>query len=172
MQQGWMPVCGKCGYENPSNYCPNCGARQPRRQSPSSSAPFPWKTVLGVLFIAIILVAAVGIGTAIVIRLIEEHESNDSSPYAAPLSRPFFAPPTATPIPPIHTRVTCRKIADHWILDNENIRKITRLSVRFRGQDRMECLAWVDVEWAEDEWVTLGARRDYGGTIYYFLEWD
>ena len=171
MQQGRMPVCGKCGYENPSNYCPNCGARQPRRQSPSSSAPFPWKTVLGVLFTAIILVAAVGIGTAIVIGLIEEHESSGSSPYAAPLNR-FFAPPTATPIPPIHQLVTCREIADDWTLDKEQIRKITRLSVRFRGQDRMECDGWVDVEWAEDEWVTLGAERDYEGGIYIFIEPD
>ena len=74
--------------------------------------------------------------------------------------------------PPIHTVVTCREIADRFTLKNDSIRKITRLSVSFRGQDRMECRAWVDVEWAEDEWVTLGARRDYGGTIHYFLDWD
>ena len=63
-------------------------------------------------------------------------------------------------------------MADHWTLKKYSIRQITRLSVRFRGQDRMECKGWVDVESAKDEWATLRAELDYEGTIYYFLEWD
>ena len=86
--------------------------------------------------------------------------------------RHWCIPPTATAPPPVHTLVTCRGIADRLTLANDSIRKITSLRVKFRAQDRMECLGWVDVEWAEDEWVTLSAERDYEGGIYYSLDWD
>ena len=57
MQQGWLPVCGKCGHENLGNYCTKCGAQKPRRQSPSGSTQFPWKPVLAVLAAALVLTA-------------------------------------------------------------------------------------------------------------------
>ena len=75
--------------------------------------------------------------------------------------------PTATPVPPVHRLVTCREMADHWTLDQERIRKITKLTVKFRGQDRLECRGRVDIEWGPNYWAVLSAERDYRGEIYY-----
>ena len=57
MQEEQPPVCGRCGQENPGNYCSGCGARQRGPQSPSGSTQFPWKPVLAVLAAALVLTA-------------------------------------------------------------------------------------------------------------------
>lgn len=77
------------------------------------------------------------------------------------------SPPTATPVPPVHRLVACREMADHWTLKEEDIRKITKLSTRFKGQDRLECRGRVDVIWGPNYWAVLSAERDYRGEIYY-----
>ena len=47
MQPGQTPTC-RCGYENPGNYCPNCGARQPGTKTTAerSRRPKSWKILL------------------------------------------------------------------------------------------------------------------------------
>ena len=42
MQQERIPVCGRCGQENPGNYCSGCGKRQSGRQSPSVASRLAW----------------------------------------------------------------------------------------------------------------------------------
>ena len=49
MRQEQPPICGRCGQENPGNYCSGCGARQRGPQIPWGSTQFPWKPVLAVL---------------------------------------------------------------------------------------------------------------------------
>ena len=165
MQQERPPifVCIECGYQNPGNYCPNCGAEQFKGRRRSS---FPWGLVL-----AIGVVAAGFVLTLVIIGGTDSGYDNGGYPTGS-FPRITWTEPTPTPIPPVHTLVTCREIADEATLKHDFIRKITHLRVNFRGQDRMECSGWVDVEWAEDEWVTLGAARDYEGKIRIFLDWD
>lgn len=42
MQQEQPTFC-RCGHENPGNFCPDCGARQPGRGRSWDSTRFPWK---------------------------------------------------------------------------------------------------------------------------------
>ena len=188
MQQEQSPVCNKCGYQNPGNYCPNCGAQQHGQRNASNRFRLPWKltskiaaAAAGMVVVALAVTAVVNLASgepgtsnarASNTGAGNPWPSNPRSGFGSPFAAPPTATPrpTATPIPPVHQLVTCREIADHWTLENESIRKITKLSVNFRGQDRFECEGYADVEWAEDQWITLGAKRDFQGTIYYFIE--
>ena len=67
MQQEQPPVCRRCGYENPGNYCSRCGVRQPRqprRRSSPGSVPFqskPKTAVVTAVFVLIITLALVSL---------------------------------------------------------------------------------------------------------------
>ena len=154
MQQEQPPVC-RCGYENPGNFCPSCGVRQPGQRTlprPQSIADSPWK--IGII---LTIVGAVLVGAYFIFIDDGSGGGNDG----------IFSSP-----PPIHEVVTCREIADRLTLENDIIRKITRLSTQFEGQDRLECRGYADVERGPDEWVTLSAERDYEDSIHYFIESD
>ena len=199
MQEEQPPVCGRCGQENPGNYCSGCGERQRGRQGTSVGSRLAWALALAVA------VAAVGVLTLFLIPTLANAPPQTPTPPATPTIQEIMERSTTIRqardqcrrsggefeisnirrnaeenswewqhqcILPIHEVVTCQEMADYWILNNYRIREITQLSVRFRGQDRMECRGWVDMESAEDEWATLSAEQDYEGNIYYFLDWD
>ena len=149
MQQEQPPVC-KCGYENPGNYCPNCGTKQPgQRTLPGrqSIADSPWKIGIILTIVSTVLVGA---------YFIFIHDGSGGG------NDGIFSSP-----PPIHEVVTCQEIADYWTLDEERIRKITQISAQFRGQDRMQCRGRVDIEWGPNYWAEITAERDYEGNIRY-----
>ena len=148
MQQEPTPVC-RCGYENPGKYCPDCGARQPKPGNrPSTSIADSPSRVIAVLAVVVIILAG-----AYFIFIHERPEGGPDGIFSSP--------------PPIHEIVTCREMADRWTLDNEDIRKITRVSSSFRGHDLLRCRGYADIEWGADQWVTLTAERDYEGNIQY-----
>lgn len=138
--------------EERPHVCIKCGHENPGNYCPNCGArqhrdqrtngSVSWKTV----FVA----AAIAIPAAIAILVIID----------------------ATGPPPIHEKVTCREIADHWTAQEDNILRITRIGTGFRGQDRMECRGQADIEQGRDKWAELGARRDHEGNIHYFLEWE
>ena len=162
MQEEQPPVCSRCGHKDPGSYCPDFGLQQDRRRSSSGSVPFHWKPAHAVVAAVFVLIlTALAIGTLLY--------ANAVFVTGSPLGIPR---PTATPVQPVHALVTCQEIANHWILETDGIRQITQLSTTFKGQDRMECSGWVDVEWTENEWITLGAERGYRDDIIPFLDWD
>ena len=59
MQEEQPPVYNRCGYQNPGNYCPNCGTRQPEPWSPWGSAPLPWKPAVAVLTLVRVLILVI-----------------------------------------------------------------------------------------------------------------
>ena len=66
MQDDQPPVCNKCGYENPSNYCSRCGVRQPGRRSSPGSVPFQWKpahAVVAAVSVIVLTLLALGLLT-------------------------------------------------------------------------------------------------------------
>lgn len=70
MQQEQPPVCNKCGYQNPGNYCPNCGAQQNGQRNTSNSFPFPGKLTLkiaaaaaGIVVVALAVTAVVNLAS-------------------------------------------------------------------------------------------------------------
>ena len=154
MQEEQPPIC-KCGYENPGNFCPDCGVRQPKQRTlpgPQSIADSPWKIGIILTIVSIVLVGAY------FIFIYDGSGGGNDGIFSSP--------------PPIHQLVTCQDIADEMTLEDERVRKITRLSTHFQGQDRLECRGYADIERSADQWVTLSAERDYEGTIYYFVESD
>ena len=59
MQQEQPPVYNRCGYQNPGNYCPSCGTRQPEPWSLWGSAASPWKPADAVLTLVRVLILVI-----------------------------------------------------------------------------------------------------------------
>ena len=73
MQEKQPPVCSKCGYGNPGNFCPKCGAQQPSSK-PHSEKPHRSPTAKRALVVAGVLLVIAIAGAGILISLGEKGE--------------------------------------------------------------------------------------------------
>ena len=98
MQPGQTPTCS-CGYENPGNYCPNCGARQPgpKTTAERSRSAASWKIFLvsGLIGIPLSILAVIMAASC----MTEPEEQYYYQPAEQQNQPPAPAGPTSTPRP-------------------------------------------------------------------------